>query len=377
MKRLIALMTALALVFLPGCGSAGTVYSNYREVEQMLLIRTLGFDGGDNPLTLSVCGGEPTSENGVTRMSASSQSITACMNRIQDYTDWEELFYAHTQYLLVGQDRAAAGLSGILDYVESSQQLHTDTPLFVVRTGTAEELVLHCGGEKSDITQALDSLVRDSEKLGDGHTFTCGEIIASNAENGAALAPAVEAVPMTDVDPSAKEDQLTPLPAGYAILKDNTLAGFLSQTDARGINLLLGEIGSGAFSIKSGTQTFSLVLSKGNVKLSPVWGEDGALTGIRADIKASAFVEETDPSGPPDRAELTKSLETELEQWVLHVLQAMADTEADFLGIGNRLRMQDPKKWDAMPKAWAEVIGDLTFDVQAECEIVRTDELRG
>ena len=55
----------------------------------------------------------------------------------------------------------------------------------------------------------------------------------------------------------------------------------------------------------------------------------------------------------------------------------MADTEADFLGIGNRLRMQDPKKWDAMPKAWAEVIGDLTFDVQAECEIVRTDELRG
>ena len=89
MKRLIALMTALALVFLPGCGSAGTVYSNYREVEQMLLIRTLGFDGGDNPLTLSVCGGEPTSENGVTRMSASGQSITACMNRIQDYTDWE------------------------------------------------------------------------------------------------------------------------------------------------------------------------------------------------------------------------------------------------------------------------------------------------
>ena len=92
---------------------------------------------------------------------------------------------------------------------------------------------------------------------------------------------------------------------------------------------------------------------------------------------ASAFVEETDPSGPPDRAELTESLEAELEQWVLHVLQAMADTEADFLGIGNRLRMQDPKKWDAMPKAWAEVIGDLTFDVQAECEIVRTDELRG
>ena len=88
-------------------------------------------------------------------------------------------------------------------------------------------------------------------------------------------------------------------------------------------------------------------------------------------------MEETDPSGPPDRAELTESLETELEQWVLHVLQAMADTEADFLGIGNRLRMQDPKKWDAMPKAWAEVIGDLTFDVQAECEIVRTDELRG
>lgn len=377
MKRFFSLLLSAALLALTGCGSSGTVWSNYRELEQMLLIRTLGVDGGDALLTLSVCGGEPTSENGVTRMSAPGRSLTEAMNRIQDYTDWEELFYAHTQYLLVGEDRAMAGVGGILDYVESSQQIHTDIPLFVVRESTAEALVLNCGGEKSDITEALDSLVRDSEKLGDGHTFSCGELVASNGENGAALAAAVTAAPMSDTDPSAPEQQNTPLPAGYAIFKENRLVGFLPQTDARGVNLLLGTMGSGAFPVKAGEQTVSVVLEKARVKLSPVWGADGALTGIQAKIRASAFVEETDPSGPPDPSVLAGALEAQLSEWVLHVLQAMAETEADFLGIGNHMRRQDPGAWDAMPVPWAETLGVLSFPVSADCEIVRTDELWG
>ena len=54
MKRCLPLILALSLL-LSGC--SGSIFTNYREIEQMQLIQTLGVDRIGNRLSVSVSGG--------------------------------------------------------------------------------------------------------------------------------------------------------------------------------------------------------------------------------------------------------------------------------------------------------------------------------
>ena len=56
MKKFICLICAACLFLLSGC-SGGSIYTNYREVEQLMVIQTMGFDKDKNGVTLSVSTG--------------------------------------------------------------------------------------------------------------------------------------------------------------------------------------------------------------------------------------------------------------------------------------------------------------------------------
>lgn len=377
MKRIVPLLLALSLTLLSGCSSTGSVYTNYREIEQMLLIRTLGFDRSERQLRATVSGGEKGEYTDFIRMSAQADSVSAALDVLQDYTSWEELYFAHTRYILIGQDLAEQDLSEVLDYLKRSSQIGTDTSLYVVKGGSAEDLILHCGSEDNDVTAAMDSIVRDSERRGDGHDFSLQQVTTSLSENGAALLCAVEADDLSAVEEGAEEGQVTPNTCGYAILKGTRLVGFIEKENTRGVNFLMGRPGTGTITLlHTSGGTAALTISQGKVRLEPIWGTDGSLTGVKADIQAEAFVAEAEDAGRLDLSQLTRQFSRQLEQWVSSVLRSMADTEADFLGIGAQLRMQDPRRWEQMPQSWEDAIGGLTFEVRADCKITRTDPLQ-
>lgn len=383
MKRVIALILGCSLVCLSGCGKTGTVYSNYRELESMELILSLGFDSTREGVRLSVAGGAAGDEgNGpspqkITRLATAGTSITAAMERIQDFATKEELFYAHTQYVLMGENYARTQLAMILDYLQGTTGVRTSVPLFVVHGDTAEHLVTSCGEGGSDITTTLNSTILDSRRRGDGYPFSCSDVIAGQYEHGGALIMALKVAPTRDVEPSAQEDAVSPLPDGYAIVHNNTIVDFVPQADARGVNLLLEQPGLGAVTVddpKAGAVTVNMTRCK--VKLEPVWGEDGSVSGVQADIKAHVYLKEVEHPEALEEERVLKAVSEQLEQWVENVLQKMSDTEVDFLGIGMQLRMRHPIKWDRAPRSWEEVLGELEFDAQAECIVARAGELQ-
>lgn len=382
MKRITALCLGAILLFLSGCSNAGTVYSNYRELEEMELILTMGFDAAGDKLRMSVSGGSTKSGGKgspapATRMVTNGNTVTETMESLQDYAVKEELFYAHTQYVLVGEDCAEEKLGHILEHLETAHGVRASVPLFIIREDTAEHLVLQCGGEDTDIAEVLHSIIRDSKRRGDGHPFSCGEIISDLEEYGAALAMTLKTEPTQQAQPDVEENLISPLPDGYAILKNDTIVGYISKEDARGINLLMERPGIGSVTIwDRSCGSISLALTKCKVHLHPIWGQDGSVSGIRAEIDASAYLKEVELPKQMDQASVLKGLERQLEKWVEHVLQKMSDTEADFLGIGRKLRMQSPSDWDHAPKSWDQVIGDLTIQVQAHCSMSQNSELK-
>lgn len=384
MKRVTALVLGILLLCLSGCDNAGTVYSNYRELEEMELILALGFDAARGGMRLSVSGSASgtESEDGpnpakITRLSTAGTSISGAMETIQDFATKEELFYAHTQYVLLGEAYAKAHLAMLLDYLQGTTGVRTSVPLFVVHGDTAEHLVTGTGEGGSDITTTLNSTILDSKRRGDGYPFSCNDVIAAQNEHGAALMMALKVVPTGTVEPSAEEDAVSPIPDGYAIVRNNTIIDFVPQTDARGVNLIIGQPGLGSVTVTvpdAGTVTVSMTKCK--VKLEPVWGGDGSVSGVSGKIRTQVYLKEVEYPSALDQDAVLEAVSEQLETWVEHVLQKMSDTEADFLGIGLQMRMRHPILWDRAPKTWEEVLGDLTFDIQAETTIARAGELQ-
>ena len=227
MKQFTMILLAACLMFSTGCSSTGSLFSNYRPIEELKLVHTLGFDVHPDGLELSVCGGEKDGQ-GITRLSASGRNISECLAKLQNFSGKEELYYAHTRYVLVGEEYAEQGLGDVMQYLESSNQLRSDLPLFVVKGSTAKELLTKAGGKEESINEIMEAVMRDCSKHGIAFPFTCGDIGSFSAEYGSALACTLRIESTKVVNPEAEDEEITPVVCGYGVINNGTLVGFVS-----------------------------------------------------------------------------------------------------------------------------------------------------
>ena len=90
MKRFFRLSAALAaLALLSGCASL----LHPRLVEDLQLIQTIGFDGGIGDMTVSVSSGEASEDAVSAQLAARGASIQTAVQRLQDFSPREELFF--------------------------------------------------------------------------------------------------------------------------------------------------------------------------------------------------------------------------------------------------------------------------------------------
>ena len=116
MKKLILILIIICMLpSLAGCEHAGTIYSNYREVEQLQLIRAVGVDLDGEDVRMTISSGERNEGGESMLLSRNAESLATAANSLQDYAAGQELFYAHTQYFLFGQAAAEQGIERYLD----------------------------------------------------------------------------------------------------------------------------------------------------------------------------------------------------------------------------------------------------------------------
>ena len=300
MKHLLTFFLTLCCLFSTGCSASGSLFSNYRPIEELKLVHTLGFDIHEEGLELSVCGGEQDGQ-GITRLSASGRNISECLAKLQNYSGKEELYYAHTRYVLVGENYAKEGLGDVMQYLESSNQLRSDIPLFIVKSGTAKQLISKSGGEDGSINEVMEAVIRDCSKQGNAFPFTCGDIGSFSAEYGSALACALRITNAKEVNPDADDEELTPVVTGYGIIRNGDLVGYLSENAARGVNLLINETGTEPFTMMFDGQPVSLRITKTKPHLIPRFSDHG-IGELTVELELEAVLEESEQKAEVDTA---------------------------------------------------------------------------
>ena len=329
LTRIIAVVCLAAL--LSGC-SGGSVYSNYREIEQLMVIQTMGFDYAKSGVRLSASSGSDSAGGGgggnakggeqggsaqVARLSAEAESFSLAKERMQDYSAREDLYFAHTSYIAVGGESAKKSVMPFFDYIERSPELRLDIPLFVVTNGAASELVLGAGGESYDATSVLRSLERNLTLRGDGVIYNAAQIVTALDTNGCALISAVKAVKADESVKEAKQSELTAIPDGYTVIKNGKAVGSIPIEYARGVNILQNKVGPSSVELDTDGTRATVQLDKCSCDINPVF--DGEhLAGLEIQITLTAALSETADS--IETQKISRALANTAKLWVTKVL---------------------------------------------------------
>ena len=372
MKKFIAALCALSLMLTASGCSGGSIYSNYRDIAELLVIQTLGFDLSDAGVRLSVSAegstGAGKDNEGKTpvRLSVDAQSMTEAQDALQHYSGGLRLFFGHTAYIVLGENVLNTDTAQFFDCIERDAAFRLCIPVFAA-SGSASELVMGAGADEHDATRLMRAVTENLRLRGDAHIFTAAEIVSALDSNGAALICAVKAVPADTIDPDAAEGEMAIVPDGYTIINNNKAAGHIPMELASGESLILNEAGSMPVVVGNAT----LQIDRSSCELEPVFGD--GLEGVAININISASLAEA--RGDFDPGELTREFEAEARSWVEDVLELQKSSACDFLHLGSALEIRHPQRLRGASENFALISPGLDFTVRVTADLDRSFHL--
>lgn len=286
-----------------------------REMESMKLVSALAVDGGAETTVTAVTAVRTTEDEEPEVFTGAGDSLTAACAALRENSS-RRTYLGQTEQLLLGegQDPARA-----LEFAADHRELRLDTLLYIVK-GPAGPALAASAQRTAGETGGADPKGR-----------TIGQVMPRLAEGDHTLVPALAA---------DGEGQLSP--AGWAVLGQEGVAGWLEGDAALGA-ALLGGVGQGQ----------AATLNSGSAELvsARCWAKDGAVC-----CALSARATEGEPTAG------------ELEAWGEEKLRSALAAGWDCWGLRRELAV--PRPWD-----W-ETLKDLdirTLDVKVTGKLVGQD----
>lgn len=354
MKR--SLIIIIICMLLTGCTPRDGIYANFRPLEQLRLVETLGYDTGP---TLSAAVAKTEAEPTLT-LSARGRSLPDAVDALQAKTDRGALFFAHVRYVLLGEAAATEGFAPLMDYMERDVRMRLDTELFLLDCDAMQ--VLTAEVEEFDVTAALDAAKRESEAQACGLVLDFRETALKLSEYGAAPVMLLRCEFPQDKPPRLE-------PSGCGVLREGRLAGTLDRPLAETLGLLLGTDGV----LTRETETATLLCRGGGTVSLTGRTEEAPAFSLRLEVAASV----DEARGPVDADALETELKTLLESDAAALTDDLRAMDADLLELGGLLRrsgLHPAEGWlrRAEFAIEAEVTVDRSYDLEQPMSAVNS-----
>ncbi len=383
MRKLLALLLCAGELLL-FAGPNG-LRRNYREVEQLQVIQTMGLDAQTGGVTLSLAAAGEDG-GGVSRMEADGISITAAMDRIRSYSYEEELFCPHIGRLLLGEKLAEQGVESTLAYISRSPELRLDMPLFVVKGGTAEDTVMGVGDRDRGICDVMRIVEQDVKRRGESGLTTAAQILRDTVRCGSALICALETGEASEkTDAPGEESGDAPAgrsvaPMGYAILREGRLCRYLTKEQGIAVGFLKNRVGRSTVELRdSYGKPAVLEINGGGSRIRPVW-EDGTLRGLQIECDARASLLELGGRGAlrgtEDTDYLTARLESRLAEYLSEALKASKELKADYLGLAEKVERAAPTAWRSLEQDFVDLLPELELEITVRAELNQMSDMK-
>ena len=399
MKKAICVILALASAFtLTGCTS---VYSNFKEIEQLLVIQDMGLDKQGGGVLLSLCSASDESTGNVPkRLYGTGDSITTALEHIYNYSFEDILFCFHISHVLIGEKAAESGIDDYLSYICRSPIMRLDIPLFIVKGSTAQDAVLKVGDGNRGIVEIMDSVEMSVGRLGNSSLYTAAETVRNLDRCGSSLICAVElaeplesdsGAPAGDSTSSSEEDgfatqddgsgKLTTVVYGYAVIRDGKLCKFLDRDEAIAVGFLTNKVGLTNVTVRDRHGSLVVLeIDSGGSEVTPVWSGTGELTGLNIAVDVLASIVEVSGSSDTRSAEYTDHITAQLEalisDYVSRVMLTSRELRSDFLCLAQTVERDDPSAFHMLPQSFPDLLPSLELQISVSGQLTHTNDVR-
>ncbi|MGN0981695.1 MAG: Ger(x)C family spore germination C-terminal domain-containing protein [Candidatus Limivicinus sp.] len=409
MRRFLSLLIIICV--LPTLSSC-SVYANYREIQQLMVVQTMGIDREKGAVQVSMAAAAEASGGGPKRMTAQGATITAAIDRAYKLSYEEEVFFSHVNNLLVGEAAAEEGLEDFLGFICQSPAMRIDIPLYIVRDDTASRAVMEVGDGSKGIAEVMQSVREGFASPSNSQVFTVADTVNSLARYGSALVCAIRCETPTETvgteekaasgqgnqtqDQQQNPEQggeengekagqektpLTASPAGYAVIREGKLCKFIEPEETAAVGLLTGSLPITDITVTDRNgKNAALELNQGSAEITPVWGGKGELKGLNIQVQVNASVLESDSREAGSSNEyidqLTAQLESAVSQQLNSLLRCSMKLKADFLGLAGRVERSSPENYRLMSQPFPELLPGLELRITVSGQISHTNDMK-
>nr|WP_275983724.1 Ger(x)C family spore germination protein [Paenibacillus hamazuiensis] len=272
------------------------------------------------------------------------------------------LFFAHNRVIVIGENAAKQGISGLLDLYFRNQESRETVSLYVTQDDPKQILKTLMPIEKiqgAGIFKMTNVAEKQSSTVKRTRIYEIAYKITSRSSS--AVVPEISfsgrGQPKQSVDAmnEVSHDVILKFQRNGVFRKDR-LAGWLSEDESLGLRLATGEANGGMITVgcpkEESKGKISFQLNKVKAKLETM-AEDGR-ANIAAKVTAYGVLAEssckTDFSKPESLEPVKQALKEHLSGLIRAAWKASLDLRSDIFGISDEVYRHQPELW----KMWAD-----------------------
>lgn len=292
-----------------------------------------------------------------------------------------QLFFAHLQLVVIGEELAKQGIQDLFDFFERSKEPRLTTLVLVARGSEAKPIISTLTSlEKIPANSVSGKIKMSSTLLSENFGIEIYDVLRGLVNEGE---PIINGVKLTgDPDKGMEKSNVEKTRSaaeviiqGMAIFKNGKLKGWLDNGEARGTTWILNKMKStiveldckkkknsiGVEIIRSSTE-LHVELKNGEPLFHIHIKEEGNLSEVQCPI---------DLSNVTVIGDLEKDWEIKTKSEVMSAVKAAQKEKSDFLGFGDAVKRADPKLWEKIKTDWSGIFATSKVDVKVDAYIRR------
>lgn len=381
-------LIAIAVLVLPlgGCW-------NSRELNELAIVSGIGMDLVPetdeyrvtfqlvNPSSTSTSTSPSSGKPAVVVVSATDKTMFGALRRASKHVT-RQLFFAHTQLIVLGEPLARDGINDIFDIFERSHELRLNAEVLVARgSDAASVLKLLTPVESLPALGLVKKAQNTSSFWGENRPISVFNVIQGITGEGDLTINAVKI--KGDAEEGKKKSNLEgsetlteTMMNGLGVFRKGKLLYWMKDSEARGTEWLLNEIEETVLNIDSGDKKESIAVNIIYSRTELNTTIENGIPVFHVTIAEEGSINETDSFVDLSKREEIMKLEQELEkQTRLEVMQAFQkgqQLESDIFNFGNELKRTNPQEWAAMDRDWGRIFAQGKLDLKVKAYIRST-----
>ncbi|MBO7742919.1 Ger(x)C family spore germination protein [Paenibacillus sp. MWE-103] len=352
---------------------------NSRELNNLAIVTGMGIDRMDgtgqylvsfqvvNPSTVSsnLNGGGP-GDQPIVVYSAAEKSLFGAMRKASQKIS-RQLFFSHTQLLVIGEAMARGGVQELFDFFDRSHEFRLNMSVIVSKDSTAQAILRKVTPLEKASASGLNKRLKMTQSVW-AHNLTVDvkEIITAQSRAQDMALSGIENTPEKGIM----------IYDGLAVFREGKMIGWLKGEHAIAILMLKNKIKSTIFQLScphSKEKLFvELIGAKSSLHVDMRSGKPAFHVRIKEEGNVSEVHCPVDLNNKATMVKLQREWADRTQAMVEATIRTSMNERADILGFGDAISRKYPKAWKLMERNWRESYADADFDVTVEAYLRNT-----